>query len=195
MATRKPAGAALPRPGVSRAISAATFAELAEVGYGRLSIEAVARRAGVGKTAIYRRWPSKYEMVLDLVSRAGVQVADAPDTGTLRGDVLAFLTGADQALRDPLLSRIVPDLLAEASRNPRLSEALERRIGLVRRANVAKIVHRAVQRGELPVDTDLDLGLNFLAGPLYLRIAVNGSETGPERLGRMADKIIAALRA
>lgn len=194
MGTRKPAGAALPRPDVTRAIAAATFAELAEAGYGRLSIEAVARRAGVGKTAVYRRWSSKYEMVMDLISRAGLQVADAPDTGSLRGDVLAFLTGADRALRDPLLSRIVPDLLAEAARSPEMAEALERRIGVVRRGNVAKIVHRAIERGELPVDTDVDLGLNFLAGPLYIRIAVNRSGTDLERLGRMADMIIAALR-
>lgn len=195
MATRKPAGAALPRPDVTRAIAVATFAELAEAGYGRLSIEAVARRAGVGKTAVYRRWPSKYAMVMDLVGRAGAQVANAPDTGSLRGDVLAFLTGADQALHDPLLSRIVPDLLAEASRSPEMADALERRIGVVRRHHVAKIMYRAIERGELPADADIDLGLNFLAGPLYLRIAVNRSETNPERLGRMADKIVAALRA
>jgi AcrR family transcriptional regulator len=195
MVTRKPAGAALRRPDVTRAIAAATFAELAEAGYGRLSIEAVARRAGVGKTAVYRRWPGKYEMVLDLVARAAVQVADAPDTGSLRGDVLAFLTGVDQALRHPLLSRIVPDLLAEAARDSEMFEALERRIGVVRRRNVAKIVDRAIERGELPADTDIDLGLNFLAGPLYLRIVINRAEPDPERLDRMADKIIASLRA
>jgi AcrR family transcriptional regulator len=195
MATRKPAGAALPRPGVTRAIAAATFAELAEAGYGRLSIEAVARRAGVGKTAIYRRWPSKHAMVFDLIGRAAVHVADAPDTGTLRGDVLAFLTGADQALRHPLLSRIVPDLLAEASRDPRTAEILERRVGEVRRQRVAQILHRAIERGELPDDTDIDLGLNFLAGPVYLRVAINRAEPDPERLNRMTDKIIAALRA
>ena len=68
---RVPAGAAVLRGEITTAIRQAVMQELAEVGYGRLSIEAVARRAGVGKTAVYRRWSSKLEMVLELVSGGG----------------------------------------------------------------------------------------------------------------------------
>src|SRR4029450_9476488 len=67
-AKRAPAGAAVLRGDITVAIRNAVMQELAEVGYGRLSIEAVARRAGVGKTAIYRRWRNKLEMVLETIS-------------------------------------------------------------------------------------------------------------------------------
>src|SRR5690242_9682664 len=68
---RPPAGAAVLREEVTTAIRAAFFEEVAEVGYGRASIQGVARRAGVGKTAVYRRWASKSALVLDLVSMVG----------------------------------------------------------------------------------------------------------------------------
>src|SRR5688572_31564530 len=70
---RAPAGAAVLRGEITEAIRGALMQELAEVGYGRLSIEAVARRAGVGKTAVYRRWNSKLEMVLEIVSTVAGQ--------------------------------------------------------------------------------------------------------------------------
>lgn len=70
---RAPAGAAVLREDVTEAIRAAVFAELAAVGYARMSIEGIARRAGVGKTAVYRRWRSKLHLVLDIVSALAVQ--------------------------------------------------------------------------------------------------------------------------
>ena len=78
---RAPAGAAVLRVDITVAIRNAVMNELAEVGYGRLSIEAVARRAGVGKTAIYRRWNNKLEMVLEIVSDVAGRSVPLPDTG------------------------------------------------------------------------------------------------------------------
>ncbi|MYR59949.1 TetR family transcriptional regulator, partial [Streptomyces sp. SID625] len=84
---RAPAGAAVLREDVTDAIRAAVFAELASVGYARMSIEGIARRAGVGKTAVYRRWRSKLHLVLDVVSALAVQGLPAPDTGSLETDL------------------------------------------------------------------------------------------------------------
>lgn len=193
--TRTPAGAAVLQQDVTDAITAAVFAELAETGYARLSIEGVARRAGVGKTAVYRRWAGKKEMVLDLVAEYAVRTADTPDTGTLRGDVLAYLDATDRALRHPLTARIVPDLFAEAARTPELAAFLRERVAAARRDTVAGILRRAVERGELPGGTDVDLGLDLLAGPLYWRAAVLGAPADAKRLARLADKITAALAA
>ncbi|WP_412543638.1 TetR/AcrR family transcriptional regulator [Longispora sp. K20-0274] len=193
--TRVPAGAAVLQEDVTEAIAAAAFAELAEVGYGRLSIEAVARRAGVGKTAVYRRWPAKSAMVIDLVTQVAVRAADTPDTGTLHGDVVAYLEITRDALDHPLVARIAPDLLAEAHRNPELAEALATGVGGARRERVAAILHRAVARGELPADTDVALGLDLLAGPLYWRTAIVREPTGPDYVRRLADKVVAALAA
>ncbi|NEE30970.1 helix-turn-helix transcriptional regulator, partial [Streptomyces sp. SID7982] len=75
---RAPAGAAVLREDVTDAIRAAVFEELAAVGFARMSIEGIARRAGVGKTAVYRRWKSKLALVLDLVAAVAAQGMPAP---------------------------------------------------------------------------------------------------------------------
>src|SRR5882757_8101706 len=102
--SRTPAGAAVLQADVTEAIRQAFFSELAESGYGRLSIEAVARRATVGKPAIYRRWRSKQDMAV------------------------AFLRAEYAVLTDPLAKSIIPDLLSEANRNPDLAAALLRTV-------------------------------------------------------------------
>src|SRR3954464_8095930 len=120
---RAPAGAAVLREDVTEAIRAAVFEELAAVGYARMSIEGIARRAGVGKTAVYRRWRSKLHLVLDVVSAVAAAGLPTPDTGSLRGDVRMLLEVAARALRHPMASQIIPDLLAEAARSPELATA------------------------------------------------------------------------
>lgn len=157
---------------VTEAISEAFFEELADVGYGRLSIDAVARRAGVGKAAIYRRWKSKLDITVALISKVAVAAIDVPDTGSLHGDVREYFDRGRQALTHRLASKIIPDLLAEGVRNPELTAALLGTVRDPRRAKAAQLVQRAIARGELPADADVGLCLDFLAGPLYWRLAV-----------------------
>nr|WP_218902408.1 TetR/AcrR family transcriptional regulator [Streptomonospora nanhaiensis] len=178
---------------VTLAIQAAVFAELAEHGYGRMSIEAVARRAGVGKTAIYRRWNSKLQMVIDVVSTAAVKVMPVPDTGSLRGDIRELLDAGAQAMRHPLASQIVPDLLAEAARNPDIADTLEKALRETQQGVSAVMIGNAVERGELPADTDVELALDMVFGPLYWRVAVTRSPVSPDYLDRLAQGAAAAL--
>ncbi|MFE2385749.1 TetR/AcrR family transcriptional regulator, partial [Streptomyces misionensis] len=110
---------------VSAAIEAAAFDELAAAGWRRLAMDAVARRAGVGKAALYRRWESKEAMLLDLVARlVRREVPEVPDTGTLAGDVRGFLDLTVAQTADPRVVRIAVDLLGESVRNPALAESL-----------------------------------------------------------------------
>ncbi|MDP9797489.1 AcrR family transcriptional regulator [Catenuloplanes nepalensis] len=169
---RAPAGAAVLRPDVTDAIRDAVFAELASVGYGRLSIEAVARRAGVGKMAVYRRWASKLAMVIDLVGSVAVDLSALPDTGSLRTDLETFLGLAARALRHPLANQIVPDLLAEAARTPEIAETLQAALRTHQREAGALLTARAITRGELPATADPDLLVDLTIGPLYWRLAV-----------------------
>jgi|SRR3954465_12837044 AcrR family transcriptional regulator len=192
---RAPAGAAVLQEDVTRAIRDAVLAVLAESGYGRMSIEAVARRAGVGKTAVYRRWASKREMVVQVVSAVAVQAAVIPDTGTLHGDVTAFLDVTAQGLRQPLASRIVPDLLAEAARDAELAEALTTTVRDSRRAKAVAIVRRAIERGELPESVDVPMALDLLPAPLYWHLTVVRGEVDEDYLRRLATAIIAAIAA
>lgn len=169
--------------------------ELAAVGYGRLSIEAVARRAGVGKAAIYRRWDSKLELVLEIVSRVAGKSLPLPDTGSLMGDLDVLLRIVARALRHPLASQIIPDLLAEAARNPQIAQTLQQALRANQRDVGILLIDRAVGRGELPGRADPDVAVDLIVGPLYWRLAVARTTLPEEYLPRMAAAIAAGLGA
>ncbi|MFY1637370.1 TetR/AcrR family transcriptional regulator [Solwaraspora sp. WMMB335] len=192
---RIPAGAAVLREDVTEAIRAAVLQELAAVGYGRMSIEGVARRAGVGKTAVYRRWSSKLEMVIEIISAVAVTVTALPDSGTLRGDLELYLSVAARALRHPLAGQIVPDLLAEAARNPAIAQTLQSALRDNQHAIGTLVTDRAVRRGELPADTDPDFVVDLMVGPLYWRLAVARTPLPRGYVARLAASVAAALAA
>ncbi len=192
--SRAPAGAAVLQTDVTEAIRQAFFAELAECGYGRLAIEAVARRAAVGKPAIYRRWRSKQDMAVALISEVAWAHLDMPDTGSLLGDVIAFLRAEYEALTYPLAKAIIPDLLSEANRNPALEAALLRAVRDPRRTRAAAIIRRAIDRGEVADTLNPDLALDVLAGPLYWRLAVvHQPLRDAEELVHLAHMVIGAF--
>jgi AcrR family transcriptional regulator len=180
---------------VTESIMAAFFEELGTVGYGKLSIDAVAKRAGSGKAAIYRRWPGKQAMTIALVSDLAALAIDVPDTGSLRGDVRQFLVNACASMEHPLARTIVPDLLAEATRNPEFATAILGAIRDPRREKAETLLTRAVERGELTTDADLDIALELLAGPLYWRLVVLGDDINDEYFDRLTNKIVTALQA
>ncbi|PZF96693.1 TetR/AcrR family transcriptional regulator [Micromonospora endophytica] len=191
---RAPAGAAVLRNEITTAIRRAVTKELAEVGYGRLSIEAVARRAGVSKTAVYRRWRSKLELVLDVVSAVATRKLPMLDTGTLDGDVRLLLLVATGALGHPLASQIIPDLLAEAARNPQIAGTLQGALKDYQDRIGEIVVGRAVERGELPAGADPRAAADLIIGPVYWRLAIAREPLEPPELARMADAAVAALR-
>jgi AcrR family transcriptional regulator len=192
-ARRRAPGGPVLQDDVTTALTEAFFAELAAVGYGRLSLEAVAKRAGAGKAAIYRRWPAKRDMAVALVSEVATKAITVTDTGTLRGDLRAFLQDAIDALSHPQARRIVPDLLAETMRDTELAEAFAESVREPRRHNAAQLLRRAAGRGELPEDFDLEVGLDLLAGPLYWRVAVVQLPTQEHYVERLIDHIVRSL--
>ncbi|RZU24580.1 TetR family transcriptional regulator [Streptomyces sp. BK239] len=177
---RAPAGAAVLREDVTEAIRAAVFEELATVGYARMSIEGIARRAGVGKTAVYRRWRSKLHLVLDIVSAIAVQGLPAPCTGSLEGDLRMLYEVTSRALRHPVASQIIPDLQAEAARNPEIAEALQKALRDGQEGVALKIVAAATERGEVRREADAELALDLISGPLYWRSVVIRSPKLPK---------------
>ncbi|MGW0336145.1 TetR/AcrR family transcriptional regulator [Streptomyces sp. NPDC003011] len=193
---RAPAGAAVLREDVTEAIRAAVFEELAAVGYARMSIEGIARRAGVGKTAVYRRWRSKLHLVLDLVSAIAVQGLPVPDTGSLEGDLRLLYEVTSRALRHPVASQVIPDLQAEAARNPEIAEALQKALKEGQEGVASKIVAAAAQRGEIRRGFDENLALDLVSGPLYWRSVVIRSPKLPKGyLASLARATAAAVKA
>jgi AcrR family transcriptional regulator len=193
---RAPAGAAVLREDVTEAIRAAVFEELATVGYARMSIEGIARRAGVGKTAVYRRWRSKLHLVLDIVSVIAVQGLPAPETGSLEGDLRMLYEVTSRALRHPVASQIIPDLQAEAARNPEIADALQKALKEGQEEVALKIVAAAERRGEIRAGLNEELALDLISGPLYWRSVVIRSPKLPKGyLGALARATTAAIKA
>jgi AcrR family transcriptional regulator len=192
---RTPTGAAVLQPEVTQAITDAVLHELAEQGYGRLSMEAVAKRAGVGKSALYRRWGSKDEMIAAVITEFSVTRAADVDTGSLRGDLRETMQALIGWLTHPLFSRILPDLVAEDMRNPERSRSTRESIGRSRREVGEAMLRRAIARGELPEDLDLEMALDVLAAPIYWRLVVRQAEAEPDYVDRLVEYALRALGA
>lgn len=192
---RTPQGAALLQKQVTTAIARACFREWARTGYAALSMEAIAKRAGVGKAALYRRWPSKLAMTVDLLNRTGVRSADITDQGSLEADVRLFLHQTLRLLQRPLVKRILPDLHAEMGRTPELAAALRSGIQKERRELGKQLLERAVHRGELAAGLDRDLALDLLGAPLYWRTMIVTGPTSPEYLGALTTLTLGGLQA
>ncbi len=149
--------------GVDAAIRSAVMDLLGEAGYGHLTMEQVAARAKVSKDSLYRRFPDKVAVVTDALAHRARAVPELPDTGSLPGDMRAFL-------RDLLASRnaaqrALSGVSSEIAVNPELRAAWHRGLGGMLTGCVREIVTRAVARGELAPDTDIDL-LSQLPLPL-----------------------------
>jgi AcrR family transcriptional regulator len=197
MATERTAtgGAAL-RQQVTDAITEATFAELAETGYARMSMEAIARRAGVGKAALYRRWSSKEEMLTELIRKA---VEDAlpptPATGALHTDLRELLGTIRGQLANPVVSSIGPGLFAEARHTSALADVLYTGVAAPRRAAGRAMLAAAIDRGELPARLDLELATDLLIAPLAFRMLIMNGNSDDEYLETLTTAIEAALKA
>lgn len=191
---RKPTGAAVIRPELTTALFRALFEELAQTGYAALSLERVAARAGAGKAAIYRRWPSKLEFVCEAIQSVGITVSDFSDHGSLCADIRAYLRTTRLAFRHPLIRRILPDLVAERSRTPEVSMTLDR-LAAARRQLGHRMLDRAIVRGELQPALDRELALDLLISSLYMRMIVHSKNTTIAEIDRQAIAIEAAIKA
>lgn len=190
-------GAAVKRPQVTDALVSTFFEEWARVGYSALSLDAVARKAGVGKAALYRRWRSKADMASDLVkqlSATAILMGDAGDQGSLEADLYAGLLAVRRILRHPLVRRILPDLYTAMPREPALYAAMAPG-EMAREKKVQALVDRAIARGELPKDVDRRTATDIVIGPLYWRIVVLGERCGRRQLKILAGMTAAAIKA
>ena len=169
MAAQNPAASAAGRPRseeAHQAILDATLALLAEHGYSGLTVEGIAGRAGVGKATIYRRWSSKLPLVIEAFGQLpGLEDAD---TGNLVSDLEQMLRSYLKIYSSTPLGAITPSLAGELSHNP---ELMERFAPVVRgrRQPLLRVLQRAIERGEIPAETDLELAADLILGPFTVR--------------------------
>jgi AcrR family transcriptional regulator len=163
-------------PNVDEAIAAAALALLIERGFARMTVEAVAKAAGVGKPAIYRRFRDKAGLVAHVISLQ-LPLLELPDLCDSRAELWRAV---EQGLPvdGPAYVGLIGGLIAEQDRHPELIEAFRERILLPRRGIVRAIIERGQARGEVRADIDPDLALELMAGPFLARVFA-GLDTGP----------------
>jgi len=188
-----------PSAAAHRAVLEATAALVAERGIAGTSIDAIAGVTGVSKRTIYKHWPSKEALCLEAIRglhpAANVPI---PDSGDARADVVETLrriarSGNGQGEPGPgesLLARLV----GEAVDYPDIARVWRDALIAPRRARLAGVVQRAVAQGQLRTDTDVDLAVDLLIGPIFYRHLVSGGPTPPDTLpGRLVDAVWAAF--
>jgi AcrR family transcriptional regulator len=191
MVTKKP-DAARRSERSRRAILAATRELIVELGYAKVSIDAIAARAGVGKQTIYRWWPAKgavvFDSVLELSADPSGEVAALPDTGDLEADLRLIMRATVAEFADPAFEAPIRALNTEIANDPELAALYRERLAApVDEAKKDRL--RSAQRaGQLAPDADLDLMLEVLYAPLYQRWLLR---TGPLTEG-YADALVAA---
>jgi AcrR family transcriptional regulator len=136
-------------------VLAATMELLGEQGYARLRMDQVAERAGVSKSSVYLRWPGKAALVCDALAHRARAVPDVPDTGSLPGDMRAFLRALLRSRG--AAQRALAGVSSEIAANPELREAWHRGVGGMLTGCLRQILARAAGRGELPPDADIEL--------------------------------------
>jgi AcrR family transcriptional regulator len=177
-ATRIARAPGRPRSGrVHRAILDAARALLIEEGFADLRLEHVAARAGVGKTTIYRRWPSKEALALELLLGLAAPHIAVAETGDTREELLAAVTNAMRALTDTDFGPVIRALLSQIAINPSLGDPFRSQVVAARRAEVARVIARGVGRGDLRADVDVEIATELLVGPVYFRLMFGGELT------------------
>jgi AcrR family transcriptional regulator len=162
------AGAADERVRRSRkAILTATIQLLAKAGFSGVSVDEVSRRSGVAKSTIYRHWPSRSALLLDACSNLGAK-PQAPDTGTVKGDLTVLATYMARRLRSERWASILPSMIDAAERDAELA-AVQTRLHAGFMEPLYVVIDRATKRGELSPDYDPSEIVAAIVGPLYYR--------------------------
>jgi AcrR family transcriptional regulator len=177
-------------PLIDDAVFKAGFEAFVERGYYQTSLSEIARRAGFRTPAIYRRWPSKAALALDIVARESA--ADAlPDTGSIRDDLVELLKQRLRIWSTPLFSRVLVPVIMEASTDSATLELLRRTLVEYRQEHIEARIRRAVVAGQLRRDTDPNRLMNQLMGavsePLLFLLDLPDESEAPAIVDQLLD--------
>jgi AcrR family transcriptional regulator len=172
-----------------REILEATLEVLGDVGYDLLTMDAVASRAKASKATLYRRWRSKPELVVAAVMCHHSGAGEVPDTGSLRGDLLAAYCGSG-GLSDARAQAVLTAVVTAMGRDPEFAEVYRRDFIGPKIAASRVAYERALERGEVHPDTDLSILGPALAGIVLHRAFLLGESVTPELVGRVLDEVI-----
>ena len=179
-----------------RAILEAASELLLEHGLGAVSMDAVAERAGASKATIYRWWPSKELLALDaLFSEWEPERPAISEPRSLREDLLAIIEPWARKLAANPYGRVIAALLTKAQSDPAFAEAYRTRFVEPRRAPARAIFARAIERGEIPADTDVEAALDLLYGPFYHRVLQGHAPLSDDFTETIVGYVVTAVRS
>ncbi len=174
---------------VVRSVLDATVEELARVGYAELRYDDIAARSGVNKTTIYRRWPTKVELVTAAMrERADERLPGVPDTGSLRDDLRGAVRSMIEIVSSPVGAGIMRMIQAERA-HPEV-DAIARELRERQRAIRRPMFERAIARGELPRGTDGDLLADLVFFPVVSRITRFGEHVGESYVRALIEVVV-----
>jgi AcrR family transcriptional regulator len=174
------------------AVLAATAKLIEQGGYGNLTMEAIAREAGVSRQTLYRWWPTKAAITLEALNEAAAAIAPAPDTGTLETDLRQFLrrTVAGAAGRN---ARLLAALMAEAQLDDGFADAFRAQFLARRREVLHDLLDRHRQRGELADTADLDFLVELVFATVWYRILARSRPLNRNFADQLADTLLALI--
>jgi AcrR family transcriptional regulator len=177
---------------VDQAILVAAIRMLADHGFDGLTMEGVASEAGVGKATVYRRWPSKTELVLDAIRSMKPMVAH-PDHGDVRSDLVELVAGAISWGDGGEYTEVVSALMSELRRNTELASVYREQFLAPRRVESLALIQRGIERGEIRPDVDIDLVLDMLVGTIVYRSMITGGELTEAVAERAVDQVLRGI--
>lgn len=183
-------GPGRPRSESSRqSILEAALGLVVEVGYGRLTIEGIAARAGVGKQTIYRWWASKADVLLEAASTKAGMYVPVDDRGSYRADLRAFLRASYEMANEPHLADLLRALMAQAQIDPEFADRFRTGFLERRREALAVITDRARSRGDLPRGISPGTVADIVFGTIWYRVLATRQPLDP----RLVDELVRVL--
>lgn len=176
-----------------QAILRSTLKILGQNGFSDLKIEQVADRAEVGKATVYRWWPNKGALIADAFASSTRRKLRFPDTGSVFTDLSQQMRQLIKVFRSRR-GRIVSAILAAGQTDKDLLEAFRERFLWPRRRDAYATLRSGIQRGELRKDIDLDLLLDSLYGPIYMRFLIRHDQLTPEFVDRLCAAVLRGVR-
>jgi AcrR family transcriptional regulator len=176
------------------AVFAAALAEIAEDGLRGASMDSIAHRAGTGKATLYRRWPNVRALALDVFISTMEQALPTanPDTGSMRGDLLASLTTLSGEL-DSDLGVVMRELISEAAHDPALSAEFQNRFGERKNFEAVAMLQRAITRGEIPMQPIDPYVIQLPAALIVHQLIMTGTVPSPADVEHIVDRIMLPL--
>jgi len=176
-----------------RAVLDAAARLLSKRGYADITIEGIAAEAGVGKTTIYRWWPTKASIYIDLYAELAVSVVPPPDTGDFARDLTVLIQGAFKLYRETAAGLALAGIVAEAQSNAAVSRIVRNEFAPSRRHVVLTILERGARRGEISPHVDLELVAEIVAGAVWYNLLVGSSDLSDSHASRLVDRIVRGI--